>query len=194
MTPKQIERVQHKIKRIRKEIYQEKRLYGEYHDGRGLRYIPFELFLKIQDFKGGLIYLRWFTKTFPDDISMPEIMIMSSFIYFKNDKIKDAEKKALQSYFADSMTLDIFFDRPIKKDKNSNINVTAFRDFFSNLKKQNDLTDFQNWLADFEKTQTFHDYKSKYQEFILKLDKETDDKVVDDLIDKIYELQLLEKY
>ncbi len=46
MTPKQVERVQNKIKRIRKEIYEEKKQWGEYHDGRGLRYLPFELCLK----------------------------------------------------------------------------------------------------------------------------------------------------
>lgn len=51
MTPKQIERIQNKIKKIRKEIYDEKRRFGGYHDGRGLRYLPFELYLKIQDFK-----------------------------------------------------------------------------------------------------------------------------------------------
>jgi hypothetical protein len=157
MTPKQIERVQNKIKRIRKEIYEEKRLYGGYHDGRGLRYIPFELFLKIQDFKGGLVYLRWFTKTFPEDIGMPVIMLMASLIYFKNDKIKDAEKKALQAYFADSMTLDIFFERPIVQAKDSNFDLNAIKDFFEDLKKQNDLNDFQNWLADFMKTLDFID-------------------------------------
>ena len=194
MTPKQIEKVQNKIKRIRKEIYEEKRLYGGYHDGRGLRYIPFELYLKIQDFNGGLTYLRWFTKTFPDDIAMPEIMLMSSVIYFKNDKIKEAEKKALQTYFADSLTLDIFLDRQIKNDENSNFDLKGLKDFFEDLKKQNDLTDFQNWLGDFEKTQTFKDYKSNYQELKLKLDKETNDKVVHDLLNKIHKLQRLEKY
>ena len=194
MTPKQVERVQNKIKRIRNEIYEEKRLYGGYHDGRGLRYIPFELHLKIQDYKGGLTYLRWFTKTFPEDIGMPVIMLMASLIYFKNHKIKDAEKKALQAYFADSMTLDIFFERPIEQAKDSNFDLNAIQDFLEDLKKQNDLTDFQNWLGDFEKTQTFKDYKSNYLELNLKLDKETNDKVVDDLFNKIHKLQRLEKY
>lgn len=194
MTPKQIDRIQNKINKIRKEIYEEKKIWGGYHDGRGLRYIPFELYLKIQDFKGGLTYLRWFTKTFPDDITVSEIMLMSSLIYFKNKKIKDAEKKALQSYFADSYVFNIFMDRPIKKDNDSNYNLNAIKDFFADLKKQNDLTDFQNWLADFEKTETFKDFYSKYQELQLKLDKETDDILVDNLFDKIHKLKKLEKY
>ena len=51
MTPKQIERIQKKIKNIRKALYEEKRMFGGYHDGRGLRYVPPSLYLKIQDYK-----------------------------------------------------------------------------------------------------------------------------------------------
>nr|WP_319570414.1 hypothetical protein [uncultured Draconibacterium sp.] len=194
MTPKQIEKVHNKIKKIRKEISEEKRLYGGYHDGRGLRYIPFELYLKIQDFGGGLTYLRWFIKTFPDDIAMPEIMIISSLIYFKTGKTKDAEKKGLQAYFSDSYVFDVFMDRPIKKDNNSNFDLNAIKDYFTDLKSQNDLSDFQNWLTDFEKTETFENYKLKYQELQAKLDKETDDEMIDDLLDEMLKFQRLEKY
>jgi len=194
MTPKQIDRVLNKIKKIRKEINDEKRQFGGYHDGRGLRYIPFELYLKIQDFKGGLTYLRWFTKTFPDDIAMPEIMIISSIIYFKNGKIKDAEKKALQAYFADSYVIDIFIDREIKRENDSNLDLNTLKDYFSDLKKQNDLSDFQEWLTDFENTEIFKDYKLKNQELQLKLEKATDDELIDGLYDNIQQLQRLEKY
>jgi hypothetical protein len=194
MTPKQIERVQNKIKKIRKEISDEKRRLGGYHDGRGLRYIPFELYLKIQDFKGGLTYLRWFTKNFPEDISMPEIMIISSVICFKNGKIKDAEKKALQAYFADSYAFDVFMERPITSENDSNFDLDALKDYFAELKKQDKLTDFQEWLADFEKTETFKDYKAKNQELQFMLEKETDDELIDDLYDNIQQLHRLEKY
>ena len=114
MTPKQIERLQNNIKRIRKEIYEEKKLYGGYHDGRGLRYIPFELYLKIQDYKGGLTYLRWFDKNFPDDNQMPEIILMASLICFKNNKINEAEKKLNMAYFADKLILKAFLGHRLK--------------------------------------------------------------------------------
>lgn len=89
------------------------------------------------------------------------LRVVNLFIYFKNNKIKDAEEKALQTYLADSLTLDIFFNRPIKIDENSNIDLDAFKDFFSVLKKQNDLTDFQNWLTEFEKSVKFKKIKTK---------------------------------
>lgn len=194
MTPKQIERVQNKIKRIRKEIYEEKRLYGGYHDGRGLRYIPFELYLKLQDFNGGLTYLQWFSKTFPDDIAMPEIMLMSSLIYYKNGKSRDAEKKALQAYFADPDTFDVFIDRPIKKDNDSNFDLNTIKDFFTEIKTQNDLTDFQNWLIDFEKTETFKTYVTSYKDLNSNRDNEKNQAIRDKLFDKILDFQRLEKY
>lgn len=194
MTPKQIERVQNKIKKIRKEIYNEKRLWGGYHDGRGLRYIPFELYLKIQDYKGGLTYLRWFNKNFPDDIAMSEIMTMSSVIYFKNDKIKDAEKKILQAYFADSFVVDIFMDRNVNENNDSNYDLNAIKDFFDTIKKQNDMTDFQSWVTDFEKTNTYRNCITDFNDLKLKRDTETNQKIRDELFDKIFELQRLEKY
>lgn len=160
MTPKQIERVQLKIKKIRKEIYEEKRRFGGYHDGRGLRYIPFELYLKIQDYRGGLTYLKWFDKTFPDDNQMPHIMLMSSLICFKNNKIIEAEKKAILAYSADNLILYIFLDKKItdKEKENSNLDLDPIKDFCIELKKQSNLTDFQNWLDEFLNSEIFNNY------------------------------------
>lgn len=194
MTPKQKERILNKIKKIRKEIYEEKKRWGGYHDGRGLRYIPFELYLKIQDFKGGLTYLRWFTKTFPDDITMPTIMLMSSLIYFKNNKIKDAEKKALQTFFADSIVFDMFMGRPIRKENNSNIDLNAIKDFFLELENKNDLTDFKKWLIELEKSDVFEKYINEYQTLNKKQKTETNQKVRDKLFDEIIILQRLDNY
>jgi hypothetical protein len=194
MTPKQKERIQNKIKQIRKEIYEEKKLWGGYHDGRGLRYIPFELYLQIQDFKGGLTYLRWFTKTFPEDIGMPTITFMSSLIYFKNNKIKDAEKKALQTLFADSSVLDIFMSRPIQNKNESNFDQNSIKDFFLELEKQNDLTDFKKWLAEFEKSESYRKYKNKYQSLREKQKTETSQSLREKLLDEIIILQRLDNY
>ena len=157
MTPKHIERIQNKIKRIRKEIYEEKKIWGGYHDGRGLRYIPFELYLRIQDFKGGLTYLRWFDKNFPDDNQMPEIMLMASLICFKNNKIKEAERKLMLAYFADKLILKVLLGTPIEKNDipDSNSYLEAIKVFISDLKKQNDLTDFQDWVTQIQKSETF---------------------------------------
>ncbi|PKP17089.1 MAG: hypothetical protein CVU06_13560, partial [Bacteroidetes bacterium HGW-Bacteroidetes-22] len=113
MTPKQIERIQTKIKMIRSVLTEEKRKYGGYHDGRGLRYAMPELYLSIQDFKGRLNYTGWFDKNFPDDIRNPIFLFKRTFILFKNNKLKEPDSKALKSYFSNSYLFGKFFDRPI---------------------------------------------------------------------------------
>lgn len=69
MTEKQAEKLQLKIKKIKAELAADKRRWGGfYDDSRGLRYLPPELYVKLQDWHGGLRYLKWFEKNFPDDI------------------------------------------------------------------------------------------------------------------------------
>lgn len=47
MTPKQLERIQTKIKSIRATLAAEKRKYGTYDDSRGQRYAPPGLYIQI---------------------------------------------------------------------------------------------------------------------------------------------------
>lgn len=175
MTPKQIDRIQNKIKQIRKVLYEEKKKFGGYHDGRGLRYVLLELYLKIQDYKGGLTYLRWFNKTFPEDIGMPVFMFGSAFIYHKNHKNIEAEKVVIHAYLSDPFLFDIFLNRPIESTKVDIDSIAEFNDYFNILKKQNDLSDFSEWLIAFEKSDTFQTIKSKYQLINERLETEEDE-------------------
>lgn len=83
MTPKQIERLRDKISRIKRTLAAEKRKFGWYDDSRGLRYLPTKYFVEIQDYKGGLGYLRWFSKNFPDDGGFPDFLFEWTIILFK---------------------------------------------------------------------------------------------------------------
>ena len=157
MTPKQIERIQKKIKDIRKALYDEKRMFGGYHDGRGLRYATLGLYLKINDYKGGLTFLRWFMKNFPDDIGMPDFLFEWTIILFKNGKIKEAEYKAIHTYIEAPFLYDKFFERPLGLNQNMEMN-----DFTFYSKNQKDLTDFADWLMEIEKSEIFQEAISNY--------------------------------
>ena len=81
MTDKQVERVRKKIEKFKKALAADKKFWGgEYHDGGGIRYIITEQYIKIQDYKGGLRYLNWFHKTFPDDGGFPVFLFEWTFI------------------------------------------------------------------------------------------------------------------
>ena len=43
MTPRQVEKIEKQIAAIRKVLADEKRKWGGYHDGRGLRYAPLSI-------------------------------------------------------------------------------------------------------------------------------------------------------
>jgi hypothetical protein len=74
MTPYQKQRLELKIKKIRNILAAEKRKFVGYDDSRGLRYLPTSIYIKLQDYKGGLVYTRWFAKNFPDDAGFPDFL------------------------------------------------------------------------------------------------------------------------
>jgi len=99
MTDRQIKSVQTKIDKIKKALAADKRRWGgQYDDSRGLRYLPPELYLKIQDYSGALKYFNWFNKNFPDDCGYPDFMFEWTITLFYNSKLKDAEKKLMKRF------------------------------------------------------------------------------------------------
>jgi hypothetical protein len=95
MTPKQAERLRQKITDIRRVLAAEKRKFGCYDDSRGLRYSPLKYYVQLGDFKGGLTYLRWFHRNFPDDAGFPDFLFEWTLILFRNGRLQDATQTAL---------------------------------------------------------------------------------------------------
>ena len=99
MTPKQIERIKTKIKRIKAALAADKKHWGGYfHDGQGLRYFPPQLYIQIDDFTGGLRYFNWFQKNFSDDSCYPDFLFEWTIILFKTGRLKEAEKKNISTF------------------------------------------------------------------------------------------------
>lgn len=165
MTPNQKQRLERKIKKIRATLSAEKRKLCCFDDSRGLRYVPTGLYLKLQDYKGGLTYLRWFAKNFPNDAGFPEFLFESAIILFKNGRIKDAERKATEAFFRNTYIFDKFFGRAIQKiEKLENWNVEA-PEFIDDLRysyKQSELADFSDFLHSYEQTAIFQSIKDRY--------------------------------
>jgi hypothetical protein len=167
MTPKQIERIQSKIKQIRAALVAEKRKFGAYDDSRGLRYLPLEYYIKLQDYRGGLTYTRWFQKNFPDDIGFPDFLFEWIIILFKIGKIEDAEKMAFKTYFSNTYLFDKFFNRPIvqiDKYESSNWESPDILQHFIYSSSNEDLLDFCNWLKAFEETDRFKKIVDRFLE------------------------------
>ncbi len=177
MTPKQIERVKKKIADIKRVLAAEKRKFGCYDDGRGLRYLPTKYFIQLSDFSGGLTYTKWFEKNFPDDSGFPDFLFEWTIILFKNGKIKEAEKKAFQTFFRNTYIFDKYFGRPIipvDKWEGSNLEAPDFTEYLDYSSEQKELADFSQWLDNLISTQNFHTRSNKYIDLQKRLKTEND--------------------
>ena len=179
MTPKQQERLQNKIKKIKAALAADKRHWGGYyHDGGGLRYLPPGLYIQLEDWSGGLRYLNWFRKNFPDDAGFPDFLFEWTLILFKKGKLKEAEKKAFKTFSRNTYLFDKFFGRtvvPIDKWEGSLLESADFAiQHFHYSAEKKELADFADWLDGFTQTDKFIRLSTAYIEIQKKLLHETD--------------------
>jgi hypothetical protein len=177
VTPKQIERLRAKISNIRRTLAAEKRKFGAYDDSRGLRYLPTKYFIHLGDYKGGLTYLKWFSKNFPDDSGFPDFLFEWTIILFKCGKQEEAAKKAFETFCANTYLFDKFFGRPIipiDKWEGSNLAVAGFTDYLDYSSGQPELADFSEWLDNLIATEDFKNRCDKYVDIHKRLKTEND--------------------
>jgi hypothetical protein len=167
MTEKQIERTVKKIAAYRKALADEKRRFGGYHDGRGLRYEPPQYYLKLHDFKGAMTYFRWFQKNFGDDVGAPQFLFEWCVTLFKNGKLLEAEKKALETFMSNTYLIDKFLDRPFHTYDtlpDTDWQKKQLSSPFAYAKEQEHLKSFALWLAQFVETTKFQTISKEFLE------------------------------
>ena len=173
MTDKQIERVKAKIEKYKKALAADKKYWGgQYHDGQGIRYIIPEQFIKINDYKGGLRYLNWFDKNFPDDSGYPIFLFEWTLILFKCDKLIEAENKAHQTFFSNTYLFDKFLGKePLRLDKNesSNWEFESLVDGFPYSSLDTEFIEFASWTQNVLGSRTFLDKANEFIEIERKL-------------------------
>jgi hypothetical protein len=149
MTPKQAERLQKKIADVKRALAAEKRKFGVYDDGQGLRYLPPKYFIMLDDYAGALAYMKWFDRHFPDDGGVPDFLFEWTLILFRNGKIKEAELKAFQTFCANTYLFDHFFDRPvipIVKWEGSNLEAPGYTQYLDYSSRHPEMAAFSDWL------------------------------------------------
>ncbi len=179
MTPKQQERIKNKIKKIKTALAADKKYWGgEYHDGQGLRYLPPQFYLQLNDYSGGLRYFNWFNKNFPDDCCYPDFLFEWTITLFKTGRLKEAEKKAFETFCSNTYLFDIFFGRQVtklEKWEGSNLETQDFADnHFIYSNKQDNLADFSEWLDKFISTEKFILLSNKFLDIQKRLKTEND--------------------
>ena len=191
MTDKQKQRLREKANKIKRTLTAEKRKFGWFDDSRGLRYLPTSLYVKIADYDGGLKYLTWFNKNFPDDIGFPEFLFEATVILFKTGKIKEAERYALRTYFSNTFLIDKYFSKEQKRmDKKVSIGFQQ-ADYLKNFNYQHDHDDFlefSDWLNKFTQSDRFLKSKDEFDEIEKQLETEPVGRRRTLLVNKLFKL------
>jgi len=187
MTPKQIERIQNKIVKIKRALAADKRRWGGYYDdSRGLRYLAPEQYIKIRDYKGALRYFNWFSKTFDDDMGFPFFLFEWSITLFKNGKLKEAEKKMFQAIFISDTLIDKFLEQDyfsLNTNENSSLEiVTLLNDQIYNFSDV-EFNDFSEWLSNFIASDFFLGHFSEFLVIARKLKTEPVGEVRSELVE-----------
>ena len=177
MTPKQAERLRTKITNIKRTLAAERRKFGGYDDSRGLRYLPVKYFVRLQDYKGGLTYLRWFAKNFPDDRGYPDFLFEWTIILHQTGKSREAAGMAFRTFCANTYLFDKFFGRPaipVEKWEGSNLETPEFTEYFDYSCSQEVLAGFSAWLEQLINMEEFKVLSEKYIQIQTRLKTERD--------------------
>lgn len=192
MTSQQTERLKKKIADIKKVLAAEKRKFGCYDDSPGLRYLPTGYFIQLGDYAGGLAYLKWFNRNFPDDSGFPEFLFESTIILFKTGKRKEAARAAFRTFCANPYWIDRFFGRPLTPLDiwhSSNTTTIEYTPALTYSSLQADLGDFTEWLSDLTLTDDFTRRSNRYIEIHHRLKTETDRETRRSLVEEAFQLK-----
>ena len=165
LTLKQTERLRGQIAAVKRRLAAEKRRFGAFDDSGGWRYLPPKLYVQLGDHAGGLRYVRWFDKNFADDIGYPDFLFEWIILLFQNGRLKEAERKAVQTYCGNTYLFDKFFGRPlvsIAKWEGSNLEMPYLAEQLPYASQQPELADFAAWLGQFERTEQFATFAASF--------------------------------
>jgi hypothetical protein len=165
LPPKQADRLREQIAGVKRRLASEKRRFGDYDDSGGYRYLPPKLYVQLSDYAGGLRYTRWFDKNFGDDIGYPDFLFEWTILLFKNGRLQEAERKAVQAYCCNTYLFDKFFGRPVVPRgmwEGSNLEMPYLAELLPYSSQQPELADFATWLGQVERTEKFAAFAARF--------------------------------
>lgn len=193
MTDKKIQKAKAKIEKYKKALAADKKYWGgQYHDGQGIRYLIPELFIKIEDYKGGLKYLNWFNKNFPDDSGYPIFLFEWAFILFKCNKLMNAEEKVYSAFFSNTCLFDIFFEKEplqLNKYEGSTWEFESLTHNFQYSHKHTEFTEFASWAEAILSSRKFLDTVNEFIEIKQKLKNEPVGKKRTEFVNRLSKIQ-----
>lgn len=113
MTPSEKQELEDEIERIKASIETEVQILDGYNDELREVYIPVQYYLQMENYTAGLDYLRWYQKIAHGDVGEPDFLFECTVILFMCGRIKEAERKAVKTFFNNTYIFDKFFGREL---------------------------------------------------------------------------------
>ncbi len=195
MTEKQIEKIKLSIKKQRAALSAEKRLYGGFDDSVGRRYHISDLYLRIGDYKGAIIYKKWFDKNFPNDIGSPILSMNWAIAFFELDKLPDATIYTIDTAFQTIYRHELLLDREVKPIDMYGQGLDYLEYTQSMIKHCSKIVTkpYLDWLRTFVETDEYKVLINRFIALNKLLQDETDNKQRIALLDHIRELERTNK-
>ena len=165
MTPNQKQELEDQIEDIKASIEIEVQLLDGYNDEQRQVYIPAGLYLQMEDYAAGLDYLRWYVKVVYGDIGAPDFLFECTVILYMNGKTKQAERKAVETFFYNTYIFDKFFGRELIQIDKLESWDTEKPEYLADFKYSSDqpkLAAFTRWLSEFEQSDKFQSIAKRY--------------------------------
>lgn len=154
--------------------------------------MPAGYFVQLGDFAGGLAYLKWFDKNFPNDRGFPEFLFESAIIFFKSGRTQEAANRALRTFYSNPYWIDRFFSRsltPLDIRHSSNLTTVEYTAALTYSNMQPDLSDFAAWLRVLTVSEDFICCCTRYIDIYRRLKTETDKEARRLLVQEAFQLE-----
>ena len=158
-----------KIKRFRGQLARHKYKFQRSDEYSYIRYKLPPLYLKLQDYKGGVNYIRWFDKNYSDDDSWPEFLFECAIILFKNGEREEAIDKLVKTFYLNDHIFAKFFGRalPIGEGTVDDYYSPEYlEEYLKYTSNDPELVDFSEWLLTTEDSEYFKTLLDKYCVFM----------------------------
>jgi tetratricopeptide (TPR) repeat protein len=113
--PKTPRGIKSRIKKYEDFLKYEKRKFGFYHDGGGVRYAIGPLYMLMGDVEGAVKSFNLFKRRFPDDIGEPFQYLIWTLALYKKGQKKKAETKLMQTMLLNLYLFPHVFGEEIKR-------------------------------------------------------------------------------
>ncbi|MFT4562913.1 MAG: hypothetical protein ACI9BW_002664 [Gammaproteobacteria bacterium] len=154
-------------------MQKERRTYGSISDGYGKRYLIFWLYFVLGDLKGSGAYIRWYEKTFEDDIGEPVHKLCCALLLRRLGKNQKAKY-----VLADLMLTNLYIIPKVLGEK-AIIPRVRYGSNYSEEEYANEIpvevlgsiTDAEKeWMKELYESIEFHRYRKRYIEINQKLE------------------------